>query len=275
MPSNGRLTSLIGPWRLIWASIQGLPSPRLPRLDPNITACSHAAVHVQVILELLRQDGIAALFRSRRIRDVAGTRLLVDTSEGFIAYENTTVVPSLVGKAHGKVVEIGTGPGNQIERYNPLLVERVYGVDPNSRFATAIAARLKQRPDLADKYRFVACGIEDTDILATEGISPGTIDTVVSIQSLCAVNDVKGVMRQAHRLLKPGGSFIFWEHEKSRDTVTGIAQAWSSLVGCNINRHIKADILAAGEWENPGEIEADDDPLTCLPRIWGVLRKKE
>jgi SAM-dependent methyltransferase len=149
-------------------------------------------------------------------------------AEGFIAYENTTVVPSLVGKAHGKVVEIGTGPGNQIERYNPLLVERIYGVDPNSRFATAIAARLKQHPALADKYRFIACGIEDTDILATEGISPGTIDTVVSIQSLCAVNDVKGVMRQAHRLLKPGGSFIFWEHEKSRDTVTGIAQGEST-----------------------------------------------
>lgn len=47
---------------------------------------------------------------------------------------------------------------------------------------------------------------------------------VVSIQSLCAVNDPKGVLRQAHVLLKPGGSFIFWEHEKSHDTLTGIVQ---------------------------------------------------
>ncbi|KAH6695368.1 methyltransferase type 11 [Plectosphaerella plurivora] len=257
-PPKGRFASLIGPWRLVWMSIN---------------------VHIQVLLELFRRDGITILSRPQRIRDVAATRLLVDTSEGFIAYENTTVVPSLVRQAHGKVVEIGTGPGNQIERYDPLLVERLYGVDPNHRFGTAIAAKLEQHPDLANKYRFVACGIEDNDILATEGIVPGSIDTVVSIQSLCAVNDPKGVMRQAHSLLKPGGSFIFWEHEKSHDTFTSIVQAlwnpaWSSLVGCNMNRNIKADILAAGAWENPEDVEADNDPHTCLPRIWGVLRKK-
>ena len=50
--------------------------------------------------------------------------------------------------------------------------------------------------------------------------------------------------------------------------------AWSALVGCCMNRDIKADILAAGEWENPGDIEVADDPYSCLPRIWGVLKKK-
>jgi hypothetical protein len=50
--------------------------------------------------------------------------------------------------------------------------------------------------------------------------------------------------------------------------------AWSAFVGCSMNRNIKADILAAGEWQNPGEIEESDDPYTCLPRAWGVLIKK-
>ena len=50
--------------------------------------------------------------------------------------------------------------------------------------------------------------------------------------------------------------------------------AWSAFVGCCINRDIKADILAAGEWENPGDIEGSDDPYDYLPRIWGVLKKK-
>jgi hypothetical protein len=50
--------------------------------------------------------------------------------------------------------------------------------------------------------------------------------------------------------------------------------AWSALVGCHLNRDIKADILAAGEWENPGDIEVADDPNSVLPRIWGVLKKK-
>jgi hypothetical protein len=50
--------------------------------------------------------------------------------------------------------------------------------------------------------------------------------------------------------------------------------AWSALVGCSLNRNIKADILAAGDWENPGEIEVADEPNSCLPRIWGVLKKR-
>jgi hypothetical protein len=50
--------------------------------------------------------------------------------------------------------------------------------------------------------------------------------------------------------------------------------AWSALVGCCLNRDIMADILAAGEWENPGDIEVSDDLNDCLPRIWGVLKKK-
>ena len=50
--------------------------------------------------------------------------------------------------------------------------------------------------------------------------------------------------------------------------------AWSAFVGCCMNRDIKTDILAAGEWENPGDIEVADDPYTYLPRIWGVLKKK-
>ncbi len=50
--------------------------------------------------------------------------------------------------------------------------------------------------------------------------------------------------------------------------------AWSTFVGCRLNRDIKVDILAAGEWENPGDIETTDDPYSYLPRIWGVLKKK-
>ena len=41
-----------------------------------------------------------------------------------------------------------------------------------------------------------------------------------------------------------------------------------------MHRDILKNILDAGEWENPEEIEVADDPDGVLPRIWGVLRKK-
>jgi hypothetical protein len=195
-----------------------------------------------------------------------------------------------------KLSHASPGPGNQIRRYDSSLVDFIYAVDPNPRYEDAIAAKLK-KADLQDKYKLLVCGVEDIEILRREGITEGTI------QVLCAVGGVKSVMREVWKLLRPGGSFVFWEHERNKDTVTvwlwrkvcigyhikGVLwklcgganmriacwnPAWSALVGCCMNRDIKADILAAGEWENPGNIEVADDPYTCLPRIWGVLKKK-
>jgi len=235
-------------------------------------------VHYHAFKEAVQKDGLASLRHPRRIRDAALAKLLIITSDGFVAFEDTTCVPSLVRSAHGKVLELGPGPGNQIHRYDQSSVDFIYAVEPNPQYADAVAAKLKKL-DLQDKYRFLACGVEDSDILIREGITEGSLDTVLSIQVLCSVGDVKSVMRQVWKLLKPGGSFVFWEHVSSKDTVMVMAQAclnpaWSAFVGCNMNRDIKADILAAGEWENPGDIEVAGDWDTCLPRISGVLKKK-
>jgi 2-polyprenyl-3-methyl-5-hydroxy-6-metoxy-1,4-benzoquinol methylase len=51
------------------------------------------------------------------------------------------------------------------------------------------------------------------------------MDTILSMQVMCSVRDVKSVMREVWKLLKPGGSFMFWEHEKSKDTLTAVAQS--------------------------------------------------
>jgi SAM-dependent methyltransferase len=146
------------------------------------------------------------------------------TADGFIAYEDTTSVPSLVRSAQGKILELGPGPGNQIHRYDPSLVNFIYAVDPNPHYGDNIAAKLKN-VNLQDKYKLLACGIEDSEILRREGITEGSMDTVLSIQVLCSVGDVKSVMREVWKLLRPGGSFVFWEHERNKDTATAMAQS--------------------------------------------------
>ena len=50
------------------------------------------------------------------------------------------------------------------------------------------------------------------------------MDTVLSIQVLCSVGDVKSVMREVWKLIRPGGSFVFWEHVRNKDTATAMAQ---------------------------------------------------
>ena len=73
------------------------------------------------------------------------------------------------------------------------------------------------------------CGVEDSNVLKREGVTEGSMDTVLSIQVLCSVRDVKSVTREVWKLLRPGGSFVFWEHERSKDTVTAMVQGmyWS------------------------------------------------
>jgi SAM-dependent methyltransferase len=219
------------------------------------------------------------------------------TARGFIAFENTTIVPSLFEAARGTILELGPGPGNQLQRYDASVVDFIYGVEPSSQYADTIATKL-ETIGLHDKYKLLKCGIEDSDVLRSAGVTEGSLDTVLSIQVMCAVKDVRSVMREVYKLLKPGGSFVFWEHVKSKDGATAVLQctyilcmslqlcdiadvqvacwnpAWSALVGCHMNRDILADILAAGEWENPGDIEVANDPYDCLPRISGVLKKK-
>jgi SAM-dependent methyltransferase len=147
----------------------------------------------------------------------------------FTAYENTTVVPTLVRRAHGRILELGPGPGNQLQRYDASLVEHVYGVEPNAHFADAIAAKVLKL-GLQDKYSLLTCGIEDSEVLRRQGVDEGSLDCVLSIQVLCSVGDVRTVMREVWKLLKPGGSFVFWEHERSGDAVTAVAQGtWLAL----------------------------------------------
>ncbi|KAF7176466.1 hypothetical protein CNMCM7691_002784 [Aspergillus felis] len=254
-PQPGRLASILRPWGLIWLSI---------------------CLHWEVLVQAVRRDGLAALGRPQQIRDAAAAKLLTG---GFIAYEDITIVPSLVQAARGIVLELGPGPGNQIHRYDTSLVKRVYGVEPNPYFKDDIDAKLDKH-GLRDRYKLIICGVEDSDVLRQEGITEGSLDAVLCIQVLCAVKDPKNVMKEVWRLLKPGGKFIFWEHGWSRNRLTTVAQAcsnpaWSTFVGCHLTRNVLADVLNSGEWENPHEIEEPDEPFSLLPRIQGVLVKKK
>jgi SAM-dependent methyltransferase len=102
----------------------------------------------------------------------------------------------------------------------------VYGVEPNPCFKDAIDAKLDKH-GLRDRYKLIICGVEDSDVLTEEGITEGSLDAVLCIQVLCAVKDPRNVMKQAWKLLKPGGKFIFWEHGWSRNRLTTVAQGMS------------------------------------------------
>lgn len=142
----------------------------------------------------------------------------------FVNFENSSPVPALVGKAYGIVLDLGAGSGNQLHRLNADRLGRVFGIESNP-FAPALQAKIKENGH-EDIYTPIICRAEDVDAeLARQNITAGTVDCILSIQLLCSIDDTKTVVRQLHRLLKPGGELIFWEHQENEtDWITRVAQ---------------------------------------------------
>lgn len=101
----------------------------------------------------------------------------------------------------GTVVEVGSGAGVAFELYPPT-VERLVAVEPEVHLrATATAAAS------SDGRIEVVPG--DAEHLPLED---GTADAVVFGLVLCSVPDQRAALREARRVLKPGGEVRLFEH---------------------------------------------------------------
>lgn len=142
----------------------------------------------------------------------------------FAARDEETAVPKLVSQASGVVLELGPGLGSQLPRYDVSKLTKVYGVEPNAELHEAIRTKIKACR-LDDIYEIVPCGIEDVATLKKHGISPSSIDTVLSMQVQCCVPDPDEILRRLYTLLKPGGQMLVYEHVESKDPVSRIVQS--------------------------------------------------
>lgn len=97
-------------------------------------------------------------------------------------------MPQLVASAHGVVLDLGPGTGNQLERFDASKIEHVYGVEPNTAFTKPLMERLRTTKLGQDgKYTLIPCGIEDEETLARFGVVEGSVDCIVSVQVLVSL----------------------------------------------------------------------------------------
>ncbi|KAK3941963.1 S-adenosyl-L-methionine-dependent methyltransferase [Diplogelasinospora grovesii] len=199
-------------------------------------------------------------------------------SDDFVRYECTTNVPELVASCHGLVLELGPGAGNQLPRFDASRIKHIYGVEPNTGFAGVLADRLKEIPELGAKYTPVFCAVENRAELARQGLTPGSVDCVLSMQVVCSLQKPRETAQELYELLKPGGELIFWEHCRSEDLVTRTVQTlwsmfWSVVAGgCRFDVPTREILLQAAEWEVV-DIQIDKAPHLIMPRVWGRLVK--
>ena len=154
-------------------------------------------------------------------------------------YQRKKIVPLAVGD----VVEIGIGPGLNLQYYNSEKVNKVIGIDPSNEL-NAIAQKKADRTSL--EIEFKVSSAEHINLMDS------SVDSVVCTFSLCSIPNPQLALSEIYRILKPGGKYYFCEHGLSPDFSTRRLQNFiggfypSLSGGCHANRDIIRLITSAG-----------------------------
>jgi ubiquinone/menaquinone biosynthesis C-methylase UbiE len=169
----------------------------------------------------------------------------------------------LLAPAAGEVLEIGFGTGLNLPHY-PKHVCRITTVDPHRGMH-----RRAQR-------RIASAGIPvEQRVLSGEQLpfDDCSFDCAVSTFTLCSIAAVDRTLHELHRVLRPGGRFLFLEHGVSPEPQV---QKWQRRLnwlerrlgdGCRLDRDIRALVESAPF----AEINVDEFYLERVPRTHGYI----
>lgn len=108
-----------------------------------------------------------------------------------------------VAQAQGRVVEIAVGTGLNLPLYPPDVT--VVGIDLSDRMLDVARRRVAEH-GLHERVELRRGDVQALDL------PDGSADTVVSTFTLCTIPDPVAAVREAHRVLRPGGRFVLAEH---------------------------------------------------------------
>lgn len=178
------------------------------------------------------------------VEDARGRRFADGYDRVFAEVERTYLGPlraRLVGDLAGRVVEIGAGTGANVPHYGAA--ESVHLVEPFP------AMRVKLERRLGARQGGIPMEVVDGRAEALP-FPDGSMDAVVSTLVLCSVSDVSRALAEVHRVLAPGGVFVFLEHSRGRGVKALVQRAITPLTiryagGCRHDRDLAAAIASA------------------------------
>ncbi|GIY29330.1 methyltransferase-like protein 7B [Caerostris darwini] len=144
-----------------------------------------------------------------------------------------------------EILEIGIGGGANLEYYPDN--SNLTALDKNETFSKYFEDNKKKFSHVTYK-KMVSSMAENM-----EGIEDSSMDVVVDTYVLCSVQDMKAVIKEVKRVLKPGGKFLFLEHVAFPDSHLGskvqsfAAPLWKLFFdGCILNRKFAEEIRKGG-----------------------------
>jgi ubiquinone/menaquinone biosynthesis C-methylase UbiE len=154
----------------------------------------------------------------------------------------------IVQAAQGRVLEIGIGTGANLPFYTNQ-VNEVVGIEPAAPLLEKARTRLRQlqqRPETLPKVILQPGSAEKMDFAG------GEFDTVVACLVFCTIPQAEAAAREMHRVLKPGGKVVFFEHIRAAEAPlvkwqNRLNSLWNVIgCGCNLNRDTKGLFARVG-----------------------------
>tara|TARA_B100001093_G_C26684243_1_gene951853 strand:+ start:203 stop:862 length:660 start_codon:yes stop_codon:yes gene_type:complete len=159
---------------------------------------------------------------------------------------------------HGKVLEVGAGVGVNVFFLNRPEVTHWKAVEPDSKLAHECRIALSEMGDKASVFDGYLHEIDDL---------PNSYDCIIFTTLLCSVPNPDEIVRDAHRLLKPGGKLYLIEHVGDKFGVRAGIQVivkypWKFITGCNCRNNPISSLSQEGLWEGiDGDVKMISAPL--------------
>lgn len=139
----------------------------------------------------------------------------------------------------GRVLFVAVGTGADIRHFPRD--RRIIGVDISREMLRRAARR---RSDYDGSLEFVQAD-------ATRLCFPDDVfDSVVTSCTMCSVPHPVRALRELHRVLRPGGQLLMFEHVRSRNVLLGLVldlmTLWTRLAGTEMNRDTVGNVRKAG-----------------------------
>ncbi|WP_019927581.1 class I SAM-dependent methyltransferase [Nocardia sp. BMG111209] len=203
-----------------------------------------------------------------------GQRLFARWYPGFMARVERAGQAQLrrtqLARARGRTLEIGAGNGLSVPHYPDDLPELVL-LEPNP----AMRDRLTESVGTPT----APVTIVDGDAHALE-FPDASFDTVTASLVFCSVRDPALALSEVHRVLKPGGQFLFHEHVRGtglrgccQDLLTPLQRRLAD--GCHANRDFES-LLATADFdvETIDHTRMPTSASTIVPLVVGTARRR-
>lgn len=219
---------------------------RLPEDDPTLAADRRQAARV-----LAERARVAT--ESFQKRGVEWDEM---SALGLPAADVEKALLSLLPESMGRLLDIGTGTGRLLELFAPRIVAGV-GIDASRSMLALARARLSRQGldhclvRLADMYRLP--------------LPDAAFDHVVLQMVLHYAEDPEAALREAVRVLKPGGTLVIIDlaQHDNRDAMTRLAHRWPGFADDEIARMLGQSVSAPHAISVQGNLDV---------RLWSAAR---